>query len=48
MMQLLSSDLFDGIPYNFLIDTQGKILATELRGSDLEDFLNKTLGNNSK
>jgi peroxiredoxin len=39
---------FDGIPYNVLIDPQGKILATELRGSDLEDFLNKTLGNNSK
>lgn len=36
---------FDGIPYNVLIDPQGKILATELRGSDLEDFLNKTLGN---
>lgn len=35
---------FDGIPYNVLIDPQGKILATELRGSDLEDFLNKTLG----
>lgn len=39
---------FDGIPYNVLIDPQGKILATELRGSDLEDFLEKTLGNPSK
>ena len=39
---------FDGIPYNVLIDPQGKILATELRGSDLEDFLEKTLGKPSK
>jgi len=34
---------FDGIPYNVLIDPQGKILATELRGSALEAFLEKTL-----
>lgn len=39
---------FDGIPYNVLIDPQGKILATELRGSDLEDFLQKTLGTTAK
>lgn len=39
---------FDGIPYNVLIDPQGKILATELRGSDLKDFLQKTLGTIAK
>lgn len=39
---------FDGIPYNVLIDPQGIILATELRGSDLEDFLQKTLGTTAK
>ncbi len=27
---------FDGIPYNVLIDPQGKIVATELRGPELE------------
>jgi hypothetical protein len=32
---------FDGIPYNFLLDPQGKILATELRGNDLEGFQKK-------
>lgn len=32
---------FDGIPYNVLIDPQGKILATDLRGSDLEKALTK-------
>jgi thiol-disulfide isomerase/thioredoxin len=32
---------FDGIPYNVLIDPSGKIIATELRGNDLE----KALGN---
>jgi peroxiredoxin len=34
---------FDGIPYNVLIDPQGKILATELRESALDEFLGKTL-----
>lgn len=34
---------FDGIPYNVLIDPQGKILATELRENALGDFLEKTL-----
>lgn len=34
---------FDGIPYNVLIDPQGKILATELRESALDEFLSKTL-----
>ena len=34
---------FDGIPYNVLLDPQGKILATSLRGDDLEQFLSKTL-----
>ena len=34
---------FDGIPYNVLIDPQGKILATELRGSALDEFLGKEL-----
>jgi peroxiredoxin len=27
---------FEGIPYNVLVDPQGKIIATNLRGSDLE------------
>ena len=34
---------FEGIPYNVLIDPQGKILATELRENALEEFLTKTL-----
>jgi peroxiredoxin len=34
---------FDGIPYNVLIDPQGKIIATELRESALDEFLGKTL-----
>lgn len=34
---------FDGIPYNVLIDPTGKIIATELRGSALEAFLEDTL-----
>jgi peroxiredoxin len=33
----------EGIPYNVLLDPEGKILATELRGSALEAFLEKTL-----
>jgi len=27
---------FEGIPYNILIDPQGKVIAEELRGNDLE------------
>lgn len=34
---------FDGIPYNVLIDPQGKIIATELRGPDLEKKLEEVL-----
>ena len=34
---------FDGIPYNVLIDPQGKILATELRGEVLTQKLNEFL-----
>ena len=34
---------FDGIPYNVLVDPTGKIIATELRGSELSDFLSKNL-----
>ncbi len=30
---------FDGIPYNVLLDPQGKIIATSLRGDDLENKL---------
>jgi len=32
----------EGIPSNFIIDPQGVIVAKNLRGADLEDFLNKT------
>ena len=34
---------FDGIPYNVLIDPNGKILAKELREEELDEFLSKTL-----
>jgi peroxiredoxin len=34
---------FDGIPYNVLIDPQGKIIATSLRGMDLEQKLSEVL-----
>jgi peroxiredoxin len=34
---------FNGIPYNVLIDPQGKIIATELRGDALEAKLNEVL-----
>ena len=34
---------FDAIPYNVLIDPQGKIIAKELRGSDLEVTLSQVL-----
>jgi peroxiredoxin len=33
----------DAIPTSYLIDPQGKIIAKNLRGEQLEDFLNKTL-----
>ena len=33
----------EGIPYNVLLDPSGKILATSLRGDDLEQMLQKTL-----
>jgi len=33
----------DGIPYNVLLDPQGKIIATSLRGDALESMLEKTL-----
>lgn len=33
----------EGIPYNVLLDPEGKILATELRDKELDAFLNKTL-----
>ncbi len=34
---------FQGIPYNVLVDPQGKIIATELRGEDLDKTLEKVL-----
>jgi peroxiredoxin len=34
---------FEGIPFNVLIDPQGKIVAQELRGADLEDKLRSLL-----
>jgi len=34
---------FDGIPYNVLVDPEGKIIASVLRGSDLENKLNEVL-----
>lgn len=34
---------FDGIPYNILVNPEGKIIATELRENDLIDFLSKNL-----
>jgi peroxiredoxin/predicted small lipoprotein YifL len=34
---------FNGIPYNVLIDPQGKVLATELRGTDLTKKLSEIL-----
>jgi len=33
----------EGIPFNVLVDPQGKIIAKELRGSDLEDKLQEVL-----
>ena len=34
---------FDGIPYNVLLDPQGKIIAKSLRGADLETTLKEVL-----
>ena len=34
---------FEGIPYNVLVDPQGKIIAKELRGADLESKLQEVL-----
>ncbi|CAN5322004.1 TlpA disulfide reductase family protein [soil metagenome] len=34
---------FDGIPYNVLVDPEGKIIAKELRGSDLSQKLEEVL-----
>ena len=36
---------FDGIPFNILIDPQGKIIAQGLRGEDLENKLKEVLTN---
>jgi peroxiredoxin len=36
---------FNGIPYNVLIDPQGKIIAESLRGNDLENKLKEVLTN---
>lgn len=36
---------FDGIPYNVLLDPQGKVIAESLRGSDLEAKLAEVLTN---
>jgi len=33
----------DGIPANFILDPEGKIIAKSLRGADLDSFLGKTL-----
>jgi peroxiredoxin len=34
---------FDGIPYNILVDPQGKVIAERLRGEDLENKLKEIL-----
>jgi hypothetical protein len=34
---------FMGIPYNVLIDPQGKVVADNLRGADLEKKLSEVL-----
>ena len=41
--KVVSLYAIDGIPYNVLLDPSGKILATSLRGDDLEKMLKKTL-----
>ncbi|MNR22919.1 hypothetical protein D3C85_1399040 [compost metagenome] len=33
----------EAIPSSFLLDPQGKIIARDLRGEELDAFLNKTL-----
>jgi hypothetical protein len=33
----------EGIPYNVLLDPEGKIIATELRGPELQKKLNEIL-----
>ena len=33
----------EGIPMSFLLDKEGKIIAKNLRGTELQDFLNRTL-----
>jgi thiol-disulfide isomerase/thioredoxin len=35
---------FNSIPHNFLMDPQGKIIAKNLHGEELKNFLIKTLG----
>ncbi|PWT73757.1 MAG: hypothetical protein C5B59_12595 [Bacteroidetes bacterium] len=37
---------FDGIPFNVLIDPQGKVIAESLRGDGLENKLNEVLSEN--
>lgn len=39
----VSTFKFEGIPFNLLIDPQGKIIATSLRGLDLENKLKEVL-----
>jgi peroxiredoxin len=39
----VSTFKFEGIPFNLLIDPQGKIVATSLRGPDLENKLREVL-----
>jgi peroxiredoxin len=34
---------FEGIPFNLLIDPEGKVIAQELRGTDLENKLKEVL-----
>ena len=34
---------FDGIPFNVLVDPQGKIIATGLRGTELQKKLAEVL-----
>jgi len=34
---------FDGIPYNILVDPQGKVIAEGLRGDELESKLREVL-----
>jgi peroxiredoxin len=41
--QAVSTFGFDGIPFNVLIDPQGKIIAQSLRGDDLENELRSVL-----